>query len=345
MKRSAPRFAVPLVVLVSVAALTAHAMEALPRSPRVPANNPSTPAKLALGQQLFFDPRISLTGTVSCNSCHNVMAAGEDGRPVSLGVAGRKGGRSAPTVWNAAYLSVQFWDGRARSLEAQARGPMTNPVEMGMADHASVIRRIDAIPGYRRSFREAFGGGNPVTIDHVAMAIAAYERTLVTPNSPFDRYLAGDKTALSASAERGMRLAESVGCTACHNGPVFAGPSLPDGDGYYMMFPIKTTAAYEARYHLSEDPGRYTLTRVAADRNTWRVQQWRNVALTAPYFHNGSVPTLDEAVRVMARTQLGRDLSPAQVADLVAFLGSLTGEFPRQSMPRLPEMPGRSAID
>jgi cytochrome c peroxidase len=264
---------------------------------------------------------------------------------VSFGIEGRKGGRSSPTVWNAAFLSVQFWDGRAKSLEEQAKGPLVNPVEMGMPDHASVVRRIASIPGYAREFRDVFGGDVPVTIDHVAMAIAAYERTLITPNSPFDRYQAGDKTALSTAAQRGMALAGNVGCTACHNGPVFAGPALPEGDGFYMQFPTASAPEYETKYHLRDDPGRFSATKNEADRGMWRVAQWRNIAFTAPYFHNGSVATLDEAVRVMAKTQLGRDLKPDEVADIVAFMNALTGEFPEQTMPRLPAMPERSALD
>jgi cytochrome c peroxidase len=333
------------VLVLGVLAFTAaHAMDPLPRSVPTPATNPSTPAKVELGKQLFFDPRLSATGTVSCNSCHNVMEAGEDDRSVSVGVDGEKGARSAPTVWNAAFLSVQFWDGRAPSLEAQAKGPMVNPVEMGMPDHETVVRRIATIPGYVEEFRKVFGGASPVTIDNAAMAIAAYERTLITPKSAFDRYRAGDKAALSAQALRGMKLVENAGCTACHNGPVFAGPAMSEGQGFFMKFPTVPGSDYEKKYHLTEDLGRYAVTKLDGDRNTWRVPQWRNIALTAPYFHNGSVPTLDEAVRVMGKTQLDRDLKPEEVNDAVAFLGSLTGEFPSQTMPRLPSTPQRSVV-
>ena len=222
---------------------------------------------------------------------------------------------------------------------------MVNPVEMGMADHAAVMRRIAAIPGYQKEFRAVFGRNDPLTIDNAARAIAAYERTLVTPKSAFDRYKAGQMNAMSAEAMNGMKLAESVGCTACHSGPVFAGAGMAQGEGFYMKFPTIAGSGYDTKYHLTDDAGRMTVTKSEDDRNMWRVPQWRNVAITAPYFHNGSVPTLDEAVRVMAKTQLGRDLEPAEVTDLVAFLDSLTGEFPQQTMPRLPAMPQRSAID
>ena len=333
------------MVLGLLVAVPVIALEALPKSPPSPPNNPGTPAKIELGKKLFFDPRLSSTGTVSCNSCHNVMEAGEDDRPVSMGVDGRKGGRSAPTVWNAAFLSVQFWDGRASSLEEQAKGPIVNPVEMGMSDHASVVKRIAAIPGYQKEFTQVFGGSSPVNIDNVAKAIAAYERTLITPHSAFDRYQAGDKQAMSVQAQRGMKLAESAGCTTCHNGPVFAGPAMTEGQGFFMRFPTRTGTDYEKKYRLADDPGRFQATKNEADRNLWRVPQWRNIALTAPYFHNGSVPSLGEAVRVMSKTQLGRDLAPNEVGDLVAFLNSLTGEFPEQTLPRLPAMPERSAVD
>ncbi|MBI5838164.1 MAG: c-type cytochrome [Candidatus Eisenbacteria bacterium] len=323
----------------------ALAMEPLPKSPPVPAGNPMSAAKVELGKQLFFDPRLSLTGTVSCNSCHNVMAGGEDNRPNSVGVDGRKGGRSAPTVWNAAFMSVQFWDGRASTLEDQAKGPMVNPVEMGMADHSLVIKRIAAAPGYRRQFQRVFGGRNALTIDNVARAIAAYERTLITPNSPVDRYLGGNAKALSAAAVRGKDLVEKIGCVSCHSGPNFAGPVLESGQGFYQKFPTNEVAASVAKYDLKADAGRFGVTKKEEDRNLWRVQTWRNVALTAPYFHNGSVPTLREAVTVMAKTQLDKDLTPAESADIVAFLEGLTGEFPRQTLPRLPATSGTSLVD
>lgn len=330
---------------LAVAAFGAQAFEPLPAKVPVPADNPMTPEKIELGKQLYFDPRLSVDGTVSCNSCHNVMSSGTDNRPVSVGVAGQKGGRSAPTVWNSAFLSAQFWDGRAATLEDQAKGPILNPIEMGMPSPEAAVDRIKSIPGYNAQFKQVFGGSNPVTYDNIAKAIAAYERTLVTPNSAFDRYMKGDKKALSPAAQRGMKLAQSVGCTACHNGPNFAGPaSLPVGQGFYQKFPTFTGNDYVTKYKLMDDKGRFEVTKDKADQHMWRVPTWRNVALTAPYFHNGSVATLDEAVRVMAKTQLNKDLTNEQVADLVAFLNSLSGEFPKQTLPRLPDTPNTSLV-
>lgn len=307
----------------------------LPDKAPVPQDNPMSAAKAALGKQLYFDTRLSSTGTVSCNSCHNVQKGGEDNRATSLGVNGKTGDRSAPTVWNAAFLSTQFWDGRAQSLEEQAKGPMVNPVEMGNANHDVVVKRLKQVPGYTRQFKAVFGGPDPLNIDNVAKAIAAYERTLVTVNSPFDRYVKGEKKALTPAAKRGMELVQKVGCTSCHTGPNFAGPAMAAGQGFFMPFP-RYESAYAAKYRLKDDAGRFKVTKQEADRHMWRVPTWRNVALTAPYFHNGSVKTLEEAVRVMGKTQLNKSLSEPEVKDIVAFLSSLTGSFPKQTAPKLP---------
>lgn len=306
----------------------------LPEKPPVPRANPMSAAKVELGRQLYFDARLSSTGKVSCNSCHNVMKGGEDNRATSLGVFGKTGGRSAPTVWNSAFLSVQFWDGRAASLEEQAKGPMVNPVEMGNPDHAAVVKRLSGIPGYVKQF-DAVYGKNGLNIDNVAKAIAAYERTLVTTNSAFDRYVKGDEKALSAAAKRGMGLVQEMGCVSCHSGPNFSGPAMPEGTGFYQPFP-RFASAYDAKYQLKQDTGRYEVTKAAADRHLWRVPTLRNVAQTGPYFHNGSVKTLDEAVRVMAKAQLDKTLTDAQTKDIVAFLNALSGEFPKQKAPKLP---------
>jgi cytochrome c peroxidase len=331
-----------LLVLALSFGTSAFAFETLPKKAPVPAANPLTPAKVELGKQLYFDPRLSKDGTVSCNSCHNVMAGGDDNRPNSVGIKGQHGGRSAPTVWNAAFMSVQFWDGRAKSLEDQAKGPLTNPIEMGMENHDAVIARIKAIPGYVEGFKKAFPGSKDINIDQVAMAIASYERTLITPDSPYDAYLKGNKKALSAAAVRGMNLVQSVGCTSCHSGANFAGPALPEGTGFFQKFPTFPGSDYDKKYDLLADEGRSGVTKNPADKHFFRVPTWRNIALTAPYMHNGKVPDLSEAVRVMAKTQLNKDLKDEEVSDIVAFLTSLTGKFPEQKLPRLPGTDGTS---
>lgn len=306
-----------------------------------PTDNPTTLEKVHLGQKLFFDPRLSRDGTVSCSSCHNVMSSGGDNRSVSVGIGGKTGNRSAPTVWNAAFNPVQFWDGRAATLEDQAKGPLINAIEMGMENHEAVVKRVLAIPGYVEEFKTVFGDSSPISIDTIAKAIAAYERTLVTPNSPFDRYVHGETSALSTQAERGFQLVNQVGCTSCHSGPHFMGSSDRPN---FAQFPVNANSEYVAKYRLAEDKGRGALTMNKVDDHYWKIPTWRNVALTAPYFHNGSVPTLDEAVRVMAKVQLNTSLTEAQVQDVVAFLNSLSGEFPKQELPRLPDTPGITLV-
>jgi cytochrome c peroxidase len=328
------------LVLAIAVAQSAAAWDALPDAAPTPVGNPSTPAKVELGKMLYFDPRFSSTGTVSCFSCHNVMEGGDDHRPVSIGVHGEKGGRNAPTVFNAAFQSVQFWDGRAATLEDQAKGPVINPVEMGMPDLSAVIARIRAIPGYAPYFDAAFGSGDNVTMDNAARAIAAYERSLITPNSPYDKYVGGDTTAISPAAQRGMQRFADVGCTACHSGPAFSGPSLPTGTGFFMKFPMFSDAVLVEQFDLTADPGRFAITGADADRGMWRVPTLRNLVYTAPYFHNGAVKTLPDAVRVMAKLQLDKQLSDDEVAEITAFLETLTGDFPEQTMPRLPPTPG-----
>lgn len=332
-----------LVVICSLISSTAYAAgqwQALPDTAPAPADNPTTPTKIELGKMLYFDPRLSSNGTVSCFSCHNVMEGGDDHRTTSIGVHGQAGGRNAPTVWNAAFHSVQFWDGRAASLEDQAKGPPANPIEMGMTDLDAVSDRIEKIPGYKPYFDRAFGKGQNINIDNIAKAIAAYERTLITPNSPYDRYVKGDKQAMTAQQIRGMQTFADTGCTACHSGANFDGPTQPTGQGFYQKFPTFTNNEYVSKYGLMNDMGRMASTGKEEDKNMWRVPTLRNLVYTAPYMHTGSVKQLDEAVRIMAKTQLDKSLSDKQVEDVVAFLGALNGNFPEQTMPRLPATPG-----
>jgi cytochrome c peroxidase len=321
--------AVALASSVSIAI----AADALPMEAPAPSDNPTSPAKVTLGKMLYHDPRLSSTGTVSCASCHNVMAGGEDNRPVAMGVNGQTGGRSAPTVWNSAFNKVQFWDGRAASLEAQAAGPVTNPIEMGMKSWDDVVARLEKIEGYKKAFADAFGG-NVISKDTATKAIAAYERTLITPNSPYDRYVTGEKEAMTDQQVRGMNKAVELGCTGCHSGPAFNGP------GVFQKFPVNSNGMYQAKYHFTKDLGLAEVTKKSEDEHMFKVPTLRNIALTAPYFHNGAVKTLDEAVRVMAKLQLDKDLTKEEVADIVAFLSALTGEFPAQQMPVLPPTPG-----
>ncbi len=320
--------------------LQAAQWEALPEAAPAPKDNPTTKEKVELGKMLYFDPRFSSTGTVSCFSCHNVMEGGDDHRSVSIGVHGQKGGRNAPTVWNSAFHLSQFWDGRAATLEDQAKGPVVNPVEMGMQDLDGALKRLKSIPGYKVHFDQVFGKGDNITVDNAAKAVAAYERTLITPNSPYDLYVKGDKKAMNEQQVRGMETFAAKGCTACHSGPAFNGVKEGVSSGVFMKFPTFVDNEYVKKYKLMDDLGRYESTKKDADKHIWRVPTLRNVTHTAPYFHNGAVKTLQEAAKVMAKSQLNIDLADNEVADIVAFLGALTGKFPEQIMPQLPPTPG-----
>ncbi|BAE50026.1 cytochrome-c peroxidase [Paramagnetospirillum magneticum] len=279
---------------------------ALPAVVPSPPDNPTTPAKVALGERLFHDKDLSLDHTVSCASCHDLLGgAGGDRRATSLGIRGIVGGRNAPTVWNAAFQSRLFWDGRAGSLEEQAMGPPLNPDEMGMPSAAAIEARIGASPSYREAFAEAFGDDAPVTMRRITQAIAAFERTLVTNDSPYDRFVRGDDKALDPAQKRGMWLFQSVGCVMCHSGPNFSGASLVGPQNPYA--PLMASRSAPARRHgLTVDKGKAPAGSVDG---LWRIPSLRNVALTAPYFHNGSVSELEEAVRVMATAQLNATLS------------------------------------
>lgn len=328
-----------LALTASAGVAMAGQWEALPDKAPAPSDNPTTAANVKLGQILFFDPRLSSTGTVSCNSCHNVMLGGEDNRPVAMGVNGQTGGRSAPTVWNSAFNSVQFWDGRAPSLEAQAAGPVTNPIEMGMKDWDEVVKRLKAIPGYADLFKDAFGTASAISKDNAVKAIAAYERTLITPGSAYDRYVKGDKEALSSQQVRGMKKFAEVGCSGCHSGPAFNGQT-GQGAGVFMKFPVYKNIVFQSTYQLIKDAGRMEVTGDEADKSTWKVPTLRNVALTAPYFHNGKVKKLSRAVELMAKMQLNKKLSKKEIKDIVVFLEALSGPFPKQTLPELPGTPG-----
>lgn len=300
--------------------------------------------KQELGLMLYMDPRLSIDGTISCNSCHNVMASGSDNRSFSMGVNGKRGGRNSPTVFNAKFLTVQFWDGRAKDLAEQAKGPLINPVEMGNPDHFSVVDRIKKIDGYKPYFKNIFGTED-FTIDHIADAIADYEGTLTTLNSPYDKFKAGDSKALTADQIAGHELFKSKGCVACHSGDHFAGTGTKIGEGFYQKFPTFDNNEYVSKFKLKDDNGRFDVTKKESDKHFYRVPTLRNIADTAPYFHNGSVMTLKEAVKVMAKTQLNQDLTDDETNKIEAFLISLSGQIKPQKMPSLPSTPSTTVVD
>lgn len=275
-----------------------------------------------LGKKLYFDPRLSRSGFISCNSCHNLSLGGSDNLKTSIGHGWQQGPINAPTVLNSSLNVAQFWDGRAETLKAQAGGPIANPGEMAFT-HELAVEMLGTIPGYVVDFQNAFGPG-AIDIDKVTTAIAAFEETLVTPNARFDRWLRGERRAITLEEEAGYALFKSSGCTACHNGPAAGGASFRKMG---IVEPYRTDNPAE---------GRVAVTGRDADRFSFKVPTLRNVELTYPYFHDGAADTLAEAVDVMGRIQLGKRYTPDELRKIVAFLKSLTGDQPTFVMPLLP---------
>lgn len=303
-------------LLMLQAAQPAH-NDAEPITP-LPKRLQQDPRKAALGRRLFMDPILSQDRTVSCLTCHNPASGGSDGQDRSVGMGGARGDLNAPTVFNSGFNFRQFWDGRAITLEDQINGPLDNPREMGIA-WKDVISRLTANAEYQHAFSEAYPGEG-VTPDTVRNAIATFERTLVTPDAPFDRWLKGEKTAISAEAVEGYRLFKTYGCVSCHQG-VNVGGNMFERIGMVHDF-------FSDRGRNSVvDQGRYNLTGEEADRHEFKVPSLRNVALTAPYFHDGSVKTLHEAILLMAYYQLGLKLSAPEADHIEAFLHALTGKL------------------
>lgn len=299
----------------------------IPTSPPSLPGNAATPARVALGQMLYFDPRLSESHAISCNSCHMIGMGGVDLQPKSLGHRWQYGGRNAPTVYNAVYDVAQFWDGRAKDLQAQAGGPLVNPLEMDTTE-AHVVEQLKGIPGYGPAFSKAFPGlADPITFDDVRKAIAVFEATLITPDAPFDRYLRGNEGALSAGEKEGLALFMNKGCAACHSG-------INVGGGMYAKFGVIELPG--ASILPPGDKGRFAVTRTASDEYVFKVPSLRNVAITAPYFHSGQVWDLHQAVAIMGSSQLGSKLTVDQINKITLFLGSLTGKQPTITLPILP---------
>lgn len=323
-----------LFFLVPTPGLTFDYLQPLPDSPLVPSDNPMSEAKVSLGKKLFFDP--SLLGpesTLSCNSCHMLSEGGDDGQPFSTGQKGKTSHRSSPGLWNIGLQTVLYWDGRSTSLEEQTLDHLRDPVIATWPSIGKVIDHLNQFVGYKAAFKKAFPESPEISGTNVAKAIATFERSLMAPNSPFDRFIKGETSAISASAKRGIQIFNDTGCLACHFGVNFAGPApgpaMQMGDGFYELFPNNLGTKYQLKYHIADDKGRYEYTGLPSEKYMWRVPPLRNIELTAPYFHNGSVATLEEAIRVMARVQTGKVLSGKDVKDVSAFLRSLTGITPQ----------------
>ncbi|MBN8453680.1 cytochrome-c peroxidase [Accumulibacter sp.] len=288
----------------------------------IPAVKVTNPALVELGKKLYFDPRLSKSGFISCNSCHNLSMGGSDNLKTSIGHNWQKGPINSPTVLNSSLNVAQFWDGRAKDLKAQAAGPIANPGEMAFT-HELAVSLLQSIPGYTAEFKKVFGS-DKVDVDRITQAIAAFEETLATPNSRFDQWLKGNRKALTKSELEGYQLFKDSGCVACHNGPAVGGNSFQKMG---VVEPYKATSPAE---------GRVAVTGKDADRFNFKVPTLRNVELTYPYFHDGAADTLSEAVETMGRVQLGKKFSPEENAKIVAFLKTLTGDQPSFKIPLLP---------
>lgn len=317
-------------VSVALAGFAALAAEPAGLPPVVhPKDNPPTPEKIALGKQLYFDPRLSADDTISCASCHDPKKGWSNGEQFATGVGGKKGGRNAPTVINSAYYKLQFWDGRAKSLEEQALGPIQNPIEMNLTLEKAV-EKLNGIAGYKEQFQKVFG--TDATADGIAKAIAAFERTVLSGDAPYDRFKAGDKSALSESAQKGMKLFfGKANCSACHIGPSFT------DSGFHNI-------GYD-----SDDPGRAAISKLAGDTGAMKTPTLRDIAKTAPYMHNGGLKTLEEVVAHYNKGGNGNPhqdeeiyplkLTDAEMADLVTFLkeGLASSSYPDVAPPELPK--------
>ncbi len=321
---------IPVTYLLSASGKVQVNTEALQLFAPLPAvmsslDNPVTDATVKLGRILYYDPRLSANQKISCNTCHPLDAYGAESKRVSTGFKNQQGKRNAPTVYNAAGHFVQFWDGRAPTVEEQAKGPITNPVEMAMPSNAAAVEVIKSMPDYLALFHVAFPKEtDPITYDNMALAIGAFERGLVTP-SAWDAFIQGDQSALTDAQKSGFNTFAATGCQWCHAGP-YVGGSAYQKLGVVKPWPNQT------------DQGVYQLTKDDMDKMVFKVPSLRNIKKTGPYFHDGSVATLDQAIRNMAIHQRGVTLTDAQVKPIEAWMDSLTGPIPASYI-KPPELP------
>ena len=281
-------------------------------------------AVIELGKKLWFDPRLSKSGGLSCNSCHNLAMGGTDNMTTSIGHKWAEGPINSPTVLNSGLAIAQFWDGRAKNLQEQAGGPIENPLEMA-STHEHVVKVLNSIPAYQDEFKAAFSDyQDGITIEQITKALASFEDTLVTPNSRFDQWLAGDDKAINEQELRGYQTFKQSGCVACHNGELLGGGSFQKF-GVFEQYTTKNLAE-----------GRFAVTGKPEDKMMFKVPTLRNIELTYPYFHDGQVNSLEEAVQIMGKIQLNKEFTDAEKADIVAFLRTLTGDQPKFQYPQLP---------
>jgi cytochrome c peroxidase len=299
----------------------------IPTSPPELKGNPATPDKLELGKVLYFDPRLSKSALISCHTCHNVGLGGGDFQETSTGHNWQKGPRNAPTVLNSVFNIAQFWDGRAKDLAEQAKGPIQAGVEMANTPDG-VLKTLNSMPEYITLFQKAFPGEkNPVSFDNMAKAIEVFEATLLTPNSPFDRFLSGDKDALSPEATLGLQAFMEKGCVDCHSGVNIGGTD-------YFNFGVQAVPPAAV---MAGDKGRFAVTKTKSDEYVFKSPSLRNIEITGPYFHSGKIWGLKEAVAIMGSSQLGVTLTDKDIDPIVAFLKATTGEQPKIVHPTLPK--------
>ncbi len=284
-------------------------------------NNIVTDEKVELGKKLYFDKRLSKDNTQSCNTCHNLNTFGVDNKPTSIGNDGKAGSRNSPTTLNAALHFAQFWDGREPDVEAQAGGPILNPIEMAMPNEQAVINRLSKIEEYVELFSKAFPEEPSITYDNLKKAIGAFERKLITP-SKFDDYIAGNDDVLNEKEKKGLQTFIDAGCITCHSGNLLGGNS-------YQKFGLFANY-WEHTKSKNIDNGRFDVTKNESDKYFFKVPSLRNIEKTAPYFHDGSVEDLGEAIQIMSKTQLGKDLTDEEINDIIIFLKTLTGEVPEE---------------
>ncbi|MGY0560637.1 cytochrome-c peroxidase [Luteimonas sp. A277] len=298
----------------------------IPDPPTEVSGRPVTTERVELGRMLFFEPRLSRSHVITCNTCHSIGTGGADNVPASVGHGWQRGPRNSPTVFNAVFNAAQFWDGRAADLAEQAGGPVQASVEMNSTPEL-VVETLSSIPQYVELFREAFPDSGGITFEDMTVALEAFETTLVTPGAPFDRWLEGDDSAMTATQVEGLQLFFETGCASCHNGVNFGGQSY---------FPFGVLERPGADILPEEDKGRFEVTATATDEYVFRASPLRNVELTAPYFHSGQVWSLEQAVAIMGTSQLGREISDEEAEKIAAFLRTLTGLQPEVVYPILP---------
>jgi len=298
----------------------------IPQKPPTLEKNPLTPEKIELGKMLYFDPRLSSSALISCNTCHNIGMGGDDFQETSTGHGWQRGPRNAPTVLNSIFNIAQFWDGRAPDLKEQAKGPVQASVEMNNTPE-SALKTIKSMPGYIEMFKSAFPDEeNPVTFDNMAKAIEAFEATLITPDSRFDQYIKGDSAVLTDEEKEGLKIFMDKYCSSCHGGINMG------GQGYYAFGVIKRPDEEIT----AGDVGRFKVTRAKTDEYVFKSPSLRNIVLTPPYFHSGRVWDLREAVAIMSSSQLGTKLTKSDIDKVVAFLKTTTGTQPKIEYPILP---------